>query len=249
MKFPEFIIVGATKCGTTALWYNLDKHPKITMATRSSTSLDMNFFGGRAKKSGIEWYKSRFSGKVSGEKSTLYCQHRGAMRNIKKHMPDAKLIMCVRNPVDRAYSNYQMNFRSGHVSADFNLNMFKARYSSTGKYIDMIRRMILPQFDKSQLYVSPAEIMKRDLTAGMKDVFSYIGVEDLNYPTKKIAYMKGRTRVEDIKLNRQEKYYRVWSKFTEKLSDPLRTQILNFYKKHNERLFNYLGYEIKEWRT
>ena len=50
MKLPDFIIVGATKCGTTALWYNIDKHPAITMAMKSATSFEMNFFGGKKTK-------------------------------------------------------------------------------------------------------------------------------------------------------------------------------------------------------
>jgi hypothetical protein len=251
MKFPEFIIIGAAKCGTTALWYNLDKHPKITMASKSSTSVEMDFFGGKKKNKGLAWYKSRFSGEVSGEKSTGYCQKRGAMINIKRHMPDVKLILCVRNPVDRAYSHYQMNKNTNsnkRITAAFTFSLFKKKYAQDGKYINMIKKIILPRFDRSQLYVCPAEIMKRDMTSGMRDIFSYIGVDDLNLPAKKISYMQGRTRQEDIKLNRDEKYYRVWSKFTEKLSGPLRKQLLEFYKKTNEKLFDYLGYEIEEWR-
>jgi len=250
MKLPEFIIVGATKCGTTALWHNLDKHPVINMATKTTTSLEMNFFGGKTRKFGIDWYKSRFSGKVSGEKSTVYCQNKGAMRNIKKHMPDAKLILCVRHPVDRAYSNWQMNHRGGEgkIKEQFNMNLFRKKYSSTGRYIKMINNIILPYFDKSQLYICVGEHMKKDMTAEMKKVFEYIGVDDLNLPSKEIVYMKGTTRKEDLISNREEKFYRVWSKFTTHLTGPLRKEVLKYYKPYNERLFNYLGYEIKEWK-
>jgi len=250
MKFPEFIIVGVTKGGTTALWYNLDKHPGINMATKSSSSLEMNFFGGITRKKGIEWYKTRFSGEVCGEKSTLYCQHNGAIKNIKKYMPDVKLILCVRNPVDRAYSNWQMNYRGGEgrIKEKFSFNLFKRRYSATGKYINLIEEIILPYFDKSELYICVSEHMKKDMTGEMKKVFEYIGVDDLNLPSKEIIYMKGRTRQEDIIANREEKFYRVWSKFTDRLTGPLRKEVLEYYKPYNERLFNYFGYEIEEWK-
>lgn len=65
MKFPDFIIIGAAKCGTTPLWFNIDKHPDITMAPRRPGKTEMYFWGTKNYKlKGIEWYKGKFSGKV-----------------------------------------------------------------------------------------------------------------------------------------------------------------------------------------
>ena len=73
MKLPELVIVGATKCGTTALWYNLDKHPDVTMAMKSRNSIEMNYWAGTKYKEGIEWYKKRFGNtKICGEKTAGY---------------------------------------------------------------------------------------------------------------------------------------------------------------------------------
>ena len=45
MKFPDFIIIGAAKCGTTALWMNLDKHPEINMGRKGYSSIEVHFWG------------------------------------------------------------------------------------------------------------------------------------------------------------------------------------------------------------
>ena len=59
MKYPEFIIVSAYKAGSTALWYNLHKHPKIHMAKKKE-SVEMNFWKLQFYKRGHDWYKSFF---------------------------------------------------------------------------------------------------------------------------------------------------------------------------------------------
>jgi len=249
MKFPDIIIVGATKCGTTALWYNLNKHPDIYMAMSSSNSIEMRFWKGRKWKLGLEWYQKKFpDDKIGGEKTAGYSANPLVFKEMKKHIPNVKLILCVRNPVDRAYSNFQMNFRANKISG-FDYPSFKKRYSNAGKYINQIRNNILKYFDKEQLYVCVAEHMKLDTTEEMRKIFEFIGVYDLNLPPKNIngILLRNRSRLEDIKLSNKEDFYRVWSKHTEKLTGPLRQELLRYYKPYNEKLFNYLGYTIKEW--
>jgi len=250
MKFPEIVIVGGTKCGTTAMWYNLDKHPDIHMAMKSQSSIEMNFWKGRKWKMGIEWYKKRFpNDKVGGEKTAGYFVNKSAFKQMKKHIPDVKLIYCVRNPVDRAYSNFQMNKKAGKVSV-FDMNTFKKRYGGHGKYINFIENNILKFFDEDQLYISVMEKMKNDPSNEMKKVFEFLGVSDLKLPKKVIGgvLLKDRSRKEDVVLNRKEKFYRVWSKHTDVLSGKMRKEILNYYKPFNKKLFKFIGYEIKEWR-
>lgn len=249
MKFPEFIIVGGTKCGTTALWYNLDKHPDIHMAMKSQTSIEMSFWRGHRWKMGIEWYKRKFpDNKICGEKTAGYFANKSAFRQINKHIPNVKIIFCMRNPVDRAYSNFQMNKKAGKVGG-FNINVFKKRYSNHGKYINFIQKHMLKFFDESQLYISVMERMKDDPTGEMKKVFEFLEVSDLNYPKKIIdgVLLRNRSRKEDVKLSQKEKFYRVWSKHTEVLTGPLRQQLLQYYQSPNKKLFKYLGYEIEEW--
>jgi len=250
MKFPDFIIIGATKCGTTALWYNLDKHPDITMARKTLESVEMNFWRGPCWKKGIDWYKSKFSNKsiLAGEKSILYIDKKASMKHIHMNIPKCKLILCVRNPVDRAYSNWQMNFKAKKVS-DFTIPLFHARYANTGKFYEHIRLNVLPFFDKSQLHICVCEHMKEKPTKGMKNVFDFLDVDDLALPKKTInpILRAKRTREQDVALNKKEKFYRVWSRHKDKISGSMRQELLEYYKPHNEKLFDFLGYEIKEW--
>jgi len=249
MKLPEIIIVGATKCGTTALWYNLDKHPDIFMAPKSKTSIEMHFWKSTSWKKGLDWYKTRFpTKKLAGEKSAAYFANKQAFKTMHKYIPDVKLIFCVRNPVDRAYSNFQMNKKARKVSV-FNRNIFNQRYAAHGKYINFIERNILKHYPQDQLHICVTEHMKKNPTEEMRKVFEFIGVSDLGYPKKIIdgQLLKNRSRQEDIKLNQKEKFYRVWSKQPDKLVGPFRKELLNYYKPFNLRLFDYLGYNIKEW--
>jgi len=251
MKFPEFIIIGAAKCGTTALWYNLDKHPDIHMTTKSKSSVEMHFWGSTAWKKGFDWYKNHFpDNKLCGEKSISYWIRNKSMRLMKNHIPNAKLILCVRNPVDRAYSNFQMNARSGKVSR-FDLKTFKSRYATAGKYINHIENKVLKHFDKEQLCICIQERMKSNITEEMKKVFDFLGVKDLNYKGKEIKPIltAKRTRQEDVALSRSQKTYRVWSRYSGLGPSPMRTEVLKYYKPFNDRLFSYLGYEIEEWNV
>ena len=73
MLLPKIIIIGVTKGGTTALWYNLDKHPDIHMATRTDASVEMCFWQHKFWNRGLDWYSSRFKkGKMGGEKAPSY---------------------------------------------------------------------------------------------------------------------------------------------------------------------------------
>jgi hypothetical protein len=249
MKFPEIIIIGSAKCGTTALWYNLDKHPEISMACKTKESVEFNFWRGPCWRKGIDWYKSKFEdGMICGEKSVLYLNKKGSMNDIHLNIPDVKLFACLRHPVDRAYSQWQMNNLNGKVGS-FTFSLFKSRYSNIGHYYDNIKDNVLPYFDKKQLHICICEYMKKNPTVEMKKVFDFIGVSDLNLP-KKVIYpilREKRTRQEDIILNRKEKFYRVWSRHKQKIRGSLRQDLLEYYKPHNERFFEFLGYEIGEW--
>ena len=248
MKFPDFIIVGAAKSGTTALWYNLDKHPDITMATKTTESVEFNFWRGPCWKRGIDWYKSKFTGKVSGEKSVLYLNSKPSMRHIKINIPNVKLIACLRNPVDRAYSQWQMNNKANKVP-DFSYSLFLKLYAKSGQYYNLINDNILPFFPKEQLHIIICEKMKRNTTQEMNKVFDFLEIPNLDFQPKEInpILRQNRTRQEDIKKNHKEKYFRVWSRHKGRLEGNERETLLNYYKPHNEKLFKFLGYEIKGW--
>ena len=248
-KFPDFIIIGAAKCGTTALWMNLDKHPEINMGRKSFSSIELHFWGYKFWSRGFDWYKNLFNGPICGEKSVDYWISRKSLRLMKQHIPNVKLILCVRNPVDRAYSNYQMHHRANKVGS-FTFELFKRQYARKGKYYKHIQEQVLNFFDKDKLYICVAEHMKSNTTEEMRKIFKFLGATDLIFPTKEVPgdrTKRAPTLGQDIDLNRTQKFFRIWTKGQNTLTGPMRKQLLEFYEPHNQKLFDYLGYEIKEW--
>lgn len=252
MKFPDFIIVGCAKCGTTPLWYNLEKHPDITMGPRSAEygKTEMYFWGtSNYTNKGINWYKKKFNGKVCGEKTPSYHGKKKAFVQMKKHIPDVKLILCVRHPVERAYSNWRMNIKSGKAPSNFTYPLFTKRYAGTGKYIQSVNR-ILSVFPKEQLYLCITEWMKKDTVEEMNKIYDFLGIPRADIERRVVKVdnrpMPGKER---MKLRRSESWYRVWDQYSDTVQGKLRKQMLNYYKPANKKLFNFLGYEIPEWKV
>lgn len=115
---PDFLIIGGAKCGTTSLYDWLSRHPAIAPAsTKEVHFFDYNYYRRE------DWYRSHFPlagersrfedgpgrGLLTGEASVSYLSHRWAPARVARLLPNAKLIVALRNPVDRAYSQFQMS--------------------------------------------------------------------------------------------------------------------------------------------
>ena len=113
---PEFVIIGAAKSATTWLAQNLQAHPQVFIPGPEPHYFSTEFHRGQA------WYESWFEqappDRRVGEKSADYLAHPEAPRRIAKALPHARLIVQLRNPIERAYSDYCMFFRRGHVTPD-----------------------------------------------------------------------------------------------------------------------------------
>ena len=252
MKFPDFIIIGVAKCGTTPLWYNLDKHPDITMAPRSETrgKTEMYFWGTtNYTDKGIDWYKKKFRGKVTGEKTPAYHGRKLPFIQMKKHIPDLKLIMCIRNPVDRAYSNWKMNRKGGKVSADFSHNLFLKRYAKIGKYINSINSNVLSVFNRDQLYVCITEWMKKDTVEEMNKIYDFLNIPRVDIERRRVNISPEKYPVKVMSEIRKEAWYRVWDQYSDSVSGNLRKTMLKYYEGSNKQLFDFLGYDIPEWKS
>ena len=117
---PDFAIIGAQKAGTTSLYNFITKHPAIAPASIK----EVEYFSMRYSL-GESWYRSNFPMDLSrrrlakkinqeiitGEASPYYLFHPTAPNRMKDLLPDAKLIVILRNPVDRAYSHYHHAIR------------------------------------------------------------------------------------------------------------------------------------------
>ncbi len=127
IRKPDFLIIGAPRAGTTWLWRMLKQHPGVDLP-----AVKEPFFFGAAElyRKGEDWYYNRFSGtdpsKITGEGSTAYFYdqvpyfynsgkeliHDDTLPVIPKlitdELPDVKIFILLRDPVQRAISNYRM---------------------------------------------------------------------------------------------------------------------------------------------
>jgi hypothetical protein len=112
MTLPTFAIVGAMKTGTTTLSEALAAHPEGFVPERK----EVHFFeADRNWRNGVGWYEEIFAGagdaRAIGDATPLYMFYPQAVERMAQVIPDARLIACVRNPIDRAYSHYLHYFQ------------------------------------------------------------------------------------------------------------------------------------------
>lgn len=119
---PDFIIIGAQKGGTTSLYEYLVRHPQV----RAAMKKEIRYFGENYSQ-GLIWYRSHFPLAykldkrkfLTGESSPTTLFHPLAPERVAQTIPAVKLIVLLRDPVQRAFSHYQMNLRSGRDHLSF----------------------------------------------------------------------------------------------------------------------------------
>lgn len=115
-RLPAFIVIGAAKAATTWIGHQLRQHPEVFMPTT-----EPHFFSTHHDKGlgcYVEHFRSAPPGQIVGEKSADYLAHPQAARRIAELVPAVRLVAQLRNPVERAYSDYCMLLRRGMVSDD-----------------------------------------------------------------------------------------------------------------------------------
>jgi hypothetical protein len=124
---PDFLIIGTAKSGTTTLYGWLTEHPFVAPAAQK----EIHYFDYEWYR-GLDWYRSNFPSRqerdafaaehggpfVTGEASPTYISHEWAPGRIAHTLPHVKLIVSFRNPVDRAYSQFQMSRREDEEPLD-----------------------------------------------------------------------------------------------------------------------------------
>lgn len=144
MGKPHFIIGGATRSGTTSLYGGLAGHPDVLMAEGK----EIRFFD-QHYTWGWEWGVSQLPDSAHaralvGEASPRYLSHPYAADRIAKDLPDVKVIFLLRDPVERAYSDYWMDRARGRAPATFEEAIehsdYAERYLGTEHYADHIAR-------------------------------------------------------------------------------------------------------------
>jgi len=123
LRLPDFIIGGAPRSATTWLYRLADRHPEIAMAKPLQPEpkffLIDDLFARGLPYYAATWFDSLARDRLLGEKSTNYLESPQAAERICRSLPAVRLIFLLRNPVDRAYSNYLWSRRNGFETETF----------------------------------------------------------------------------------------------------------------------------------
>jgi hypothetical protein len=122
-RLPDFLIGGAARSGTTWLYHLLARHPQVYMAAPVRPE-PKYFLVDELYARGLDyysatWFASAPAGCLAGEKTTYYLESAPARDRIHRDLPGVRLIFLLRDPVERAYSNYLWSKQNGLETEDF----------------------------------------------------------------------------------------------------------------------------------
>ncbi len=252
---PNFIIIGAQKCGTTSLFDYMRRHPQIARAFEKEVRFfDLNYAKGQ------NWYRAHFPtvqrmylekyimrrNIITGEATPDYLWDPRSPQRMYETLPDTKLVVLLRNPVDRAYSHYHHEVRLGRENLSFeaainreleqmiperenlidddeylNTSYRRHWYLSRGFYADQLDKWS-GYFPIESFHIERAEDLFADTTSVLNRVFGFLDLP----PVKSISYEK-----------RNAGSY-------SKMSPEMRKTLIGFYGPHNEKLSQLLGREF-----
>ncbi|ELS01299.1 glycosyltransferase involved in LPS biosynthesis [Xenococcus sp. PCC 7305] len=189
-KGPDFLIIGTKKSATSAIYSYINEHPQVIPCVRK----EMHFFSTHYSK-GIEWYLSHFypirenirTGKsyLTGEASPGYLGNEQAARRILNHFPNVKLIVSLRNPIDRAVSDYYHRAKTAknencslEEALDINDFTHSGKYLNRGKYIHGIKSWMEVFPNKQQWLIIRYEDLISEPIKLRKKVFSFLNIPD-----------------------------------------------------------------------
>lgn len=198
---PNFFIVGAPKCGTTAMNDYLSQHPEIFIPEMKEIhyfgkDLEIKFGALRDEQKYLDLFKGSEGHKVRGEASVWYLYSKTAAAEIHRFNPDAKIIIMLRDPADMLYSQHSEFLYNGNEniedfgqalaaeperkagkripeSAHFAEGLW---YSETVKYAAQVQRYV-EYFGRENVHIIIFDDFKRDLKGVYRELLTFLGVD------------------------------------------------------------------------
>ncbi len=178
---PTLIIIGGLKCGTTSIHHYLGLHPEVQM----SKPKELNFFVEELNWDlGLDWYLGRFDGRfrVRGESSPHYTnlpRFQGVAERIHTHVPDARLIYMVRDPIGRILSHWRHAVGAGYETRDIDEVLSRDDHGYVHRSLYWMQlQPYLEHFDRSRIEVISQEELQSDREATMRRAFRFVGVAE-----------------------------------------------------------------------
>ncbi len=213
LKYPNFLILGAGKSGTTSLFHYLNQHPQVYM----SPIKEPDFFAVEGEKEvspeedpeglyhypwavrDLEGYKNLYkdvSDEIAvGESSTMYLYKPKAPANIKKYVPHAKMIAIFRDPVSRLYSRYLHLAREDRLPTE-NFSDCLDKTSIWWRRDDLVQEgffykhlsRYFEMFDRKQFKIFLYEDLRKKPEEVMKEIYQFLGVDDSYKPNMDVRF-------------------------------------------------------------
>jgi hypothetical protein len=246
---PDFLILGAQKAGTTALYGYLRWHPRIGgPAWKEASYFDRHY--GR----GVRWYRGHFpirkGARIVGEASPGYLFHPLAPERVRATVPEAKLIALLRDPVDRALSHYHHEVRLGRERLSFEAAIeaepertrgeeerlvrepgyfshawWNYTYLARGRYAEQLERW-LAIFPREQMLVLPSEELAAKPGRAYARVLEFLGAPS-----------------HDL-----DSYPRLYEQRYDEMRPETRRRLAERFAEPNSRLYELLGRDFG-WRA
>jgi hypothetical protein len=246
----HFFVVGAQRCGTTWLYHQLAAHSEIEMAQPVRPEPKF-FLLDELYQRGVGYYESTYfqvgsAALLRGEKSTSYIESEKTARRIAHHFPDTKIVMVLRDPIERAISHYwfsvQNRMETMPMAHAFFLEEERWRdydhravsaspfaYLRRGKYLEQIL-VYESYFPSENIKVLLFEQLIGSLKQ-IKTVYEFLGVSSDFIPSR---FHQPMNQVERLDTG---------------MPPDLEEYLLQYYAQLNARLADHLQLDLTLWRS
>ena len=209
-RLPDYLVIGAKRAGTTSLHRYLLRHPDVVPLLPAAKNIKGVHYFDRQPQRSIRWYRSHFpirgTETLCGESSPYYMYHPAAAARAAAVVPDAKLIVLLRDPAQRAWSHYRDEVKNGRETLSFadavaqehartsadarrladgehlvSLAHEHHTYVSQGLYAEHLRRW-LSHFPPEQLCWLRSEDLFTDAAAAHRKVLAFLGLPARDLP-------------------------------------------------------------------
>jgi len=285
MRVPNFLIIGAHKAGTSSLHQYLQQHPEVFLPSLK----EPRYFSYDPDEVDVEpspyawgprvhpirtWneYLDLFTPvtteRAVGEASPCYLNHPSCPTRIRQALPDVRLIVSLRNPLDRAYSGYLMAVRDAGETRPFADILFGQRtaWHDTLVYYNACQRY-LECFPRERVKFVRAETLNAQPANLLRDIFAFLEVDPAFEPDVSARFNKGgvpRSRrlyrvLNDRRLRRLRPYIPVPFRSALKrvqqaslreppaLNDAIRARFIELFREDILRLQDLLNMDLSDW--
>ena len=245
-------MVGAQRCGTSYLWELLESHPEITMA-KPLRPEPKYFIRNTNEKFDLQAYVDLLfpnpgDACLFGEKSTSYLEYPEVAARLAEEFADAKIIVMLRNPINRAVSNYFFSKMNGLESlpieeafaseqdrikqgfSELGVSVSPFAYVTRGEYVRYLR-FWSERFRADSLILIVMEKFVGRIEEIQK-LYSMLGVDN-SFKPRSVSRSVNKSDYRDTKF---------------RLPDHLRFQLANHYERPNDELARIYGVDISDWK-